>query len=58
MAIDNETFDKYYYSICYSVYSKMPYGFPKHLLENVLLTHEGKEPRLNLDEIVKEWNSK
>lgn len=58
MATDDETFKKYYYSTCYAIYNKMPDGFPKHLLGNVLLTYEGKEPEYNLDEIVKEMNLK
>lgn len=56
--VDDATFDNYYYSACRAIYNKMPKGFPKHLLENVLLTHEGHEPNYNLDEIVKEMNFK
>ena len=54
MQTDDKTFDDYYYSTCRLVYNKMPDGFPKHLLENVLLTYEGKEPNYNLDEILEE----
>ena len=58
MTTDDATFKKYYYSTCYAIYNKMPDGFPKHLLGNVLLTYEGKEPEYNLDEIVKEIDLK
>ena len=55
---DDSTFDKYYYSTCYKIYNKMPDGFPKHLLQNVLLTYEGHEPNYDLDDVVKEMNFK
>ena len=58
MEIDDRTFDKYYYATCKKIYNIMPDGFPKHLLENVLLTYEGKEPNYNLEEVVKEMNDK
>ena len=45
-------FDELYYKICYAVYNKMPDGFPKHILENVLLTHEGKEPNYDVDKVL------
>ena len=57
-ATDDETFNKYYYAICKEVYYKMPDGFPKHLLENVLLTYMGKEPNLNFEDVVKEMDFK
>lgn len=47
-------FQSCYYSFCKKLYEVMPDGFPKHLLENVLLTYEGKEPNLNLQDIAKE----
>ena len=54
MVADDNTFKKYYYSICYQVYNKMPDGFSKHLIENMLLTYEGLEPNYDLVDIVKE----
>ena len=58
MATDDKTFEKYYYSTCKEIYFQMPDGFPKHLLENVLLTHMGKEPNLNFEDVVKEMDFK
>lgn len=58
MDTDNETFEKYYYSTCKAVYNRMPDGFPKHLLENVLLTYEGQEPNYDLGDVVREMNFK
>ncbi len=58
MSADDNTFKKFYYSTCKDIYNKMPDGFPKHLLENVLLTYEGKKPNYNLEEVVKEMNTK
>lgn len=52
------TFNEYYYSTCKLIFDNMPDGFPKHLLENVLLTYKGKKPKCNLDSISKEMSSK
>ena len=49
-----ENFQSYYYDFCKKLYAVMPDGFPKHLLENVLLTHEGKEPNLSFQDVTKE----
>lgn len=49
---DDKTFEKFYYSTCKVIYNKMPEGFPKHLLENVLLTYEGESPKYNLETIM------
>lgn len=49
---DDKAFEKFYYSTCKLIYNKMPDGFPKHLLENVLLTYEGETPKYNLETIM------
>ena len=53
-SMDDLTFEKQYYGICKKIYDLMPNGFPKHLLENVLLTYVGKMPNYKLDEITED----
>lgn len=53
-SMDDLTFEKNYYGICRKIYDKMPDGFPKHLLENVLLTYVGKLPNYKLNEITED----
>lgn len=50
-AADFKSFDKYYYSTCKLIYNQMPEGFPKHLLENVLLSYEGKKINYGLEKL-------
>lgn len=56
LKMDDSEFDKYYWSCCYSLISKINDPVEKHLLENAILTHEGKKPNLNFDEILKQTN--
>ena len=50
-SLSYQKFEKYYYSTCKKIYNKMPDGFPKHLLENVLLTYDGKTPNCSLEKV-------
>ena len=54
MEVTKEKFESCYWSFCKKLYEVMEEGFPKHLLENVLLTHEGKAPNLSLEDIAME----
>ena len=54
LEVTEEKFQSCYYNFCKKLYEVMTEGLLKHLLENVLLTYEGKEPNLNLQDIAKE----
>lgn len=59
MSASKESFDEYYYNTCYQIYNVLDennkqQAFKKHLLKNVLLTHEGKEPEYTLENLIKE----
>lgn len=59
MSATQESFDEYYYNTCYQIYNVLDennksQAFKKHLLKNVLLTREGKEPEYTLETLIKE----
>ena len=49
--MDNETFDKLYWKVCDELFKVMPNNLQRHCLENVILTHQGKEPRYTIEEL-------
>lgn len=49
--MDDSTFDKFYIKVCEEIFKVMPDGLQKHLLENVILTYYGKEPKHDLKEV-------
>jgi len=51
--MDKSTFDKLYIKVCEETFKVMPDCMQKHLLENVILTYYGKEPKFTIDELEK-----
>jgi len=54
MEASEKEFDEFYLKFCRELYDVLPNGLEKHLLENVILTGEGKEPKLGFEEIITE----
>ena len=52
-AMDKSTFDKFYIKVCEEIFKVMPEGWQKHILENVILTYYGKDPKFTIEEIEK-----
>ena len=52
-AMDKATFDKFYIKVCEEIFKVMPNGWQRHILENVILTYYGKEPKFTIEEIEK-----
>ena len=49
--MDKSTFDKFYIKVCEEIFKVMPEGWQRHILENVILTYYGKEPKYSVEEI-------
>lgn len=50
-AMDKSTFDKFYIKVCEEIFKVMPDNWQRHILENVILTYYGKEPKYSVEEI-------
>lgn len=46
MHLEKDKFDDFYYQLCKKIFPKMNDGLEKRILENVILTYEGKPAKL------------
>lgn len=51
LQLSDETFKKGYWNFCENLFNKMPDGLEKRALENALLTHKGRKPRFDIEEL-------
>lgn len=49
--MQSDKFDKAYWNFCENLFNKMPDGLEKRALENALLTHKGRKPRFDIEEL-------
>lgn len=49
--MQSDKFDKAYWNFCENLFNKMPEGLEKRALENALLTHKGRKPRFDIEEL-------
>lgn len=56
--ISDDTFDNLYWNFCNKLYENMTDEFGKKLLENAILSHDGKTIRYAIDDIVEEMKGR
>lgn len=49
--MSDDKFDKAYWNFCENLLNKLPDGLEKRALENALLTHKGRKPRFDIEEL-------